>query len=60
MLFSYLRYLFISKNRPLYQQIGKKHGTTGWEVYRIAHGKRIRTSRDNYIRKALLEHKIIG
>jgi len=60
MVFSYLRYLFISDNRPLYQQIGKKHGTTGWEAYRIAHGKRIRSLRDSRIQKALMQHKIIG
>lgn len=60
MLFSYYRYLFISRNRSLYQKIGKHHGTSGWEVYRVPHGKRIRSLRDSCIQKSLLQHKIIG
>ena len=40
---TYIHYLFISRNRSLYQHVAKKHHTSGWKVYQVAHGKRVKT-----------------
>lgn len=41
-----MNYVFLCKNREQYKLLGKKHGSTGWNAYRIAHGKHIHNLRD--------------
>lgn len=57
---SFLHYLLFSRNRALYRQLAAVYGTTGWNVYRIAHGKRIRSLNESRISWELRQKGIIG
>ena len=46
MLISLIRYFFFCKNQNQYKLLGKKYKTTGWNAYRVVHGKYIRNIRD--------------
>lgn len=52
-------YLFRTDHKDLYRQIGKQFGTSGFRVYRLAHGRMARNSIDNQILNRLLELRII-
>jgi hypothetical protein len=54
------RYLFHNKDRKSYRTIAMKHKSTTWNVYRIAHGKNIRTLRDGSIYRELFRQGIIS
>lgn len=54
------RYLFHNKNRQNYTDIAIKYNSTAWNVYRIAHGKNIRTLRDGSIYHELFRQGIIS
>lgn len=48
MLRTFLKYKFACRDDKKYRRLGRKYGTSGWNVYRIFHGKRIRPH-DYYI-----------
>lgn len=41
-------------------RISLKYHTTPWRVYKLAHGQRIRTKKDNKVVNELLEEGIIS
>lgn len=51
---------FFSKNKSTYIKIALKYRSMPWRVYNLAHGKRIRTQKDNKIVNDLLEEGIIS
>ena len=54
------RYLFCCTNRNIYDEIALKHKTTAWNVYRLAHGKKVRSLRDGSIHRELFRQGIIN
>jgi len=59
MFVTYVHFLLYCRNRQLYSRLAKKHGTTVWHVYRVAHGKRINTMRDGCIFRELHREGIL-
>ena len=49
MLISFIRYSFFCKDQKQFKQLGKKHKITGWNAYRVVHGKRIKNMRENCV-----------
>ncbi len=56
---SFIRYRFFSRNRETYRAIAQEFDTTAIRVYRLAHGKRSRSSKDYYIVKKLKEEGVL-
>jgi hypothetical protein len=54
------RYLFRNENRQRYADIAMKYNSTTWNVYRVAHGKRVRSMRDGGIYRELFRQGIIN
>ena len=53
MCIAYIHFMFFCDNHALYQRLSKKHRTSEWHVYRVAHGKPIRSLREGCIYRDL-------
>lgn len=52
--------MFYCTNRARYADIARKHNSSSWNVYHIAHGKKVRTLRDGSIHRELHRQGIIS
>lgn len=56
---NYLNYLFRCKNKTVYKEIGKLYSTSILNVYRIAHGGKIRSKKEEEIMYVLIQKGIL-